>query len=159
LGKINYLFPDVAEESFAAPNDIRHNASLMGSYQFRKLHFSLTGKYHSGLPYSKPNGLIGFYDEEDEATTYEVDYGKINNERLRQYFRLDFGVNYRPTFKKYSNLKAEFSLSIINILNRENVLDRGYYTDLEVEAEIPPLVFVNRFLLNRTPLLLVRFYW
>lgn len=159
LGKITYSFPEITGNSFAAPNDIRHNGSIVGSYQFRKFHFSLSGKYHSGLPYSQPDGIGSVYDEVDETTIYFVDYQGVNNARLNRYFRLDFGVNYRPSFKKFSQLKTEFSLSIINLLNRENAFDREFYVDNETEAPTPPLAFIDKVLLNRTPLLLVRFYW
>lgn len=159
LGKITYLFPEIEETSFFAPNDIRHNLSLVSSYTYKDLQVTLNNSYHSGLPFTRPSGLTNIYDEVDEEFFYYIDFSAINNDRLRPYFRTDLSINYRPVFKKRSDLKAEFSFSLLNVFNRKNVFAREYYIDYGEGSETPTLAFIQKALLQTTPLILVRMHW
>ena len=68
-------------------------------------------------------------------------------------------INYRPDFNLIGNSKIELSLSVLNILNRQNVFAREYYLDYQEEEEIPTLASVRKSLLQRTPLVMCRVYW
>ena len=79
--------------------------------------------------------------------------------RLADYSRLDFGINYRPTLKRLP-FKVEFNLSILNLLNRTNLFSKDFYlADLEDSDGIPEWYDIEKRLLKRTPQLVVRLYW
>ncbi len=158
LGKITYFFPAIVETPFLAPNDIRHNLSLVSSYTFKELQLSLTNSFHSGLPFTSPVELFDFYDEEDETTIYSIIFSDPNNDRLKPYFRTDFTLNYRPNFKRAKKIKTEVALSILNIFNRKNIFARKYSLDLEA-SDPPNIGYVESALLQTTPLVLVRVHW
>lgn len=59
----------------------------------------------------------------EAAGTTVYDNSKTNSIRLPDYFRVDFGANYRRNKKKYAWM---LSLDIQNVINRENVAYRSY---------------------------------
>jgi len=151
-------FPDILDIPFLAPNDIRHNVSIIGSYKVKNIQFSINTNLHSGLPYSIPD-VIENKEEVEPPFTYFLEYKNYNENRLKPYFRLDFNINYRPVFKKLRALRPEVSFTLINVLNYNNVVEQGYYLDFNDQSLVPNLEEVNKSLLSRTPLLLIRFYW
>ena len=159
LSEIKYTFPELFQPTFAAPNEIRHNLNFVSSYTYKSLQFSLIGNYRSGLPYSTPAGVLEINDPDENENYYILEYTTINKERLEHYARVDFSINYRPKFNLLGSSKMEVSLSFLNLLNRENVYDRGFYVDLESEIIPPEIAIAQKTLLERTPLLLFRVYW
>lgn len=159
LGKINYLFPDISENTFSAPNDIRHNISLVSSYDYKDFQFSIITNFHSGLPYTQPSGIETIYDEEIDENTYAINYSDINRNRLKPYSRTDLSINYRPQFNFIGKSKLELSLSFVNLWNSENVFAREYYLESNDDKETPDLAFIRKSLLQTTPLLLCRVHW
>lgn len=159
LGEITYLFPEILDKPFASPNDIRHNLSVVYSYTLKDFQFALIGNFHSGLPYSSPVGVETIYYPEENETFYSVDYRSINQDRLIPYMRLDLSINYRPTYTLFGHTKFELSLSVLNILNRNNVFAREYYLENNETSEVPDLRFIKKSLLPITPLVMCRIYW
>ena len=162
LSKINFNFPGLYDFSFTASNEQRHNLSFINSYTYKKWNVSLGYQYKTGLPYTNALGVGDTSDEDIEDIDYFVEYDDPNNQRLPNYSRLDAGISYRPTFKN-ANLKAEFTFSMINLLNQTNTFRRDFYLD-EVENEeeevIGRQVFgIDKQLLKRTPLISIRVYW
>ncbi len=159
LGHIENYFPDATENPFFSPNDIRHNVNLVTSYTFKNLQFSLNANYHSGLPYTRPVLVLNEEEGVEPPFLYFLDYPEINVERLRNYMRFDLNVNYRPSFNRIPRLKAECSLSVINLLNTQNVVAREYFQDFNEVTNSTNLAYIQKSLLGRTPLLLLRFYF
>ena len=155
----NYNFYELFQPKFTSPNEIRHNVNFTGSYTYKQLQLSLIGNYRSGIPFSRADGVLEIYDEDDNEYFYLVHFESINNDRLKDYARVDLSINYRPSFEILGKSKVELSLSMINVLNRVNVFDRGYYLDYPNNGGEPELSFVDRTLLPRTPLFLCRMYW
>ncbi len=157
LGEATYFFPEIEENAFPASNDQRHNLSLIQSFQHKNWNFSLSYLFRTGLPFSEPNGFQLMQD--DEESYYEVQYKQLNRERLANYSRLDFGIHYE-TYLNQSNTKLEAAFSIINLLNQQNIFSRNYFlSDIDELDEEPELFFIDKFLLRRTPQLLLRVYW
>ncbi len=153
-------FFEIADEPYFAPNDIRHNLSFVTSYKIGNIQLSMNANYHSGLPYSKPDVVPNEIDKDPEPPfTHFLNYNDFNNDRLNPYLRFDINLNYRLRFGRLSQYNVECSLSMINVFNNENVIERGYYLTYPEESFIPDLASVDNVLLRRTPLLLVRFYW
>ena len=152
----DYLFTEISPFSFPAPNDIRHNLGLTQSFMLGDWELATTYQFRSGLPYSIPNGINQFTDEEGEDF-YELSYGVLNNKRLPTYQRLDLGIIYRKNFLS-TPLKVEASLSVLNLFNRENVFTRETLIALDEETDQPEPFVLEKSLLGITPLLMLRLY-
>lgn len=153
-------FPELAEKYFFSPNDIRHNISVVSSFKAKNVQLSLSSNYHSGLPFSLPELVFNDTDENVEHPfLYFLDYQQFNSNRLKAYVRFDFNINYRFDIDKKKKMKSEVSLSFINLLNTNNISAREYYLDYSDENSTYALAYINKVLLRRTPLLLLRFYW
>ncbi len=160
LGFNKNNFPVISEALFFSPNDIRHNISIISSYKVKNVQFSLNANYHSGLPYSRPNLVLNEEDESPEPPfLFFLEYEQFNNNRLKPYLRFDLNVNYRFGFKGHDNLKSEISLSFINLLNTNNIVSREYELGYNDDTLIYSVAYIQKVLLDRTPLLLFRLYW
>ena len=158
LSKNDYLFSQIQESKFAANNDHRHNLSIVNNFIWKKWQASLTYNYRSGLPYSIPSGTTFYEEEGEEEGYYEFSFDQRNNHRLKSYNRIDFGIAYKTSlFKDKTNL--EFNLSLLNVLNTKNISARDYYLGDFKTAEGLETIQIDKYLLSRTPQMLVRFYW
>ena len=103
------------------------------------------------------------FNEEDPNAgppfLYFVSYESINEQRLNPYLRLDFNLGYRFEFKPIKDSQIEISGTILNLLNRTNVVAREYFVDYNVTTEQYKLSSIQKSLLDRTSLLLLRFNW
>ena len=152
-----FTFPEINSEAFPASNDIRHNLGFTQSFTLNQWEFSSTYQFRSGLPFSSPTAVSPWVNEEGELN-YELTYDKLNDRRLLPYHRLDMGIVYRKNFEK-NPLKLEASLSVINLLDRENVFSRETLLGENEETELPEPFILEKRLLGITPLVMVRLYW
>lgn len=170
ISKINFNFPALFDFYFRASNEQRHTLSFINSYTHKNWQFSLSYQYKTGLPYTNALGVTSVVDQEDfeetgdleESTYYLIEYDTPNAQRLPNYSRLDAGISYRPTFKN-TNLKAELTISMINLLNRTNTFRRDFDSN-ELENEVgevigQQVIGIDKRLLRRTPLISARVYW
>lgn len=160
LGSTRYTFPEFGGVTFAAPNDIRHNLNLAGSYTRRSFQMSFNAKYHSGLPYTLSRLALNEEDPDAEPPfLYLLDYDLPNQERLDFYLRMDINISYSFNVKPVQDSKIEISCSLLNIFNRTNFVAREYYLDYDDSTDIYKASYIQKALLNRTALLLFRFHW
>lgn len=160
LGIAEYQFTDFSEASFFAPNDIRHNFSFVTSYSHKGLQLSMNTNYNSGLPYSQAVLTLNEDDPNAEAPfLYYTQYESLNSERLLYYLRLDLNASYRFAFKPIKGSQIELSCSLVNALDRTNTVAREYFVDYSDDTEIYNLASIEKALLGRTPLILLRLYW
>lgn len=153
-------FPDIEEQPFFSPNDIRHIVSIVNSCQVKKIQFSLSSNYHTGLPFTNPDLVLNETEEEvEDPFLYFLEYTRFNGRRLKPYLRFDLNVNYRFALKKGKKLKSEISLSMINLFNTNNIAAREYYLDYNEQGATYASAYIEKVLLGRTPLLLFRVYW
>jgi len=164
LSKVNFNFPDIpdiGDTAFPASNDQRHQLSLVNTWTYKNWNFSLNYQFKTGLPFTQALGIeeaTEFNEEEEIEETFSfIEFGGPNEQKLKNYSRLDLGVSYRPKFKN-TNLQAEITFSLINLLNANNIFSRDSFID-DSEEDEPILFEVNRRLLKRTPLVSVRVYW
>jgi hypothetical protein len=106
--------------------DRTHDAGIMLSYQISdKLNISSTWVYGTGNAYSLPVGQIStvseYYDVNNNGlfnySTSAHIYDGVNNYRMRDYHRLDIGINHTKSVR-YGQRTLNFS--IYNIYNRQN---------------------------------------
>jgi hypothetical protein len=104
--------------------DRLHSLAFTLNYKInKKLNINAVWVFQSGLPYTPAIGrqLVQSLepDENSEFKYYEaLIYGVRNSERLKDYHRLDIGINYEKITKR--NRKAILSLSVYNVYNRHN---------------------------------------
>ncbi len=148
-----YLEDD--EEFFPANTDQRHVLNWTNSINLANWSFVASYQYRTGLPYSLPQEVLEIEEDEDEAF-YEVDFEEINDQRLEDYHRIDFALNYLYQWREY---KLTAGLSLINTLNRQNIQSRHYvlanYDESTVKPELLP---IEKHLLPRTFLFHFRIY-
>ena len=144
------------EEFFPANTDQRHVFNWSNKYSFNN--FSVVGiyQYRTGLPYTLASDVVELDDDEPEEN-FELEIDNINEERLRDYHRLDLSANYQYQWR---NLHAEISLSVLNILNRENLQSRQYtIANTDETTEEPELLRIEKYQLPRTMLMHFRIFF
>lgn len=122
LSSVENHFEEVNEgASFPANTDIVNNFYWSHEYSFKKFQFALGWRWHSGKPYSKPEEII--IDNQGNETLF---YKEINSSRLPNYKRLDFSSTYVFDISKRNNIQGTLGISVLNILNSDNLLNRSY---------------------------------
>ncbi|MHA2504640.1 MAG: hypothetical protein ACXAE3_17435 [Candidatus Kariarchaeaceae archaeon] len=107
---------------FPAPDDRRHELSLLNQVSSNKWTLSNTWVYGSGLPFVSVKAQE---DRDIREITYEE-----RIDRLPDYFRIDFAVDYN--FKLW-NQDFHAGISVYNILDRENSDQVQYMYNLREE--------------------------
>lgn len=120
LADNNYKFKELDTEKFPSNYDIRHTISLAGGYRFDKLKLSAGANWRTGKPTTKP--VVG-----NEISNNLVNYQSPNSSNLDSYFRVDASVIYDFNFSK--TIKAQAGLSVLNVLDRKNIINTYYYVD------------------------------
>jgi len=67
--------------------------------------------------------------ESAELSFKQLIYDGINAKRLPSYSRFDVSSNYNFTFSKEKHVRGKIGLSILNIFDNENLLNKGYSRD------------------------------
>jgi len=117
-------------EFFPANFDKPHDVSLVANYAITKrLSFSTNFTYQTGRPVTFPTGTFFFNGEQ------QVLYSQRNSFRIPDYYRLDIGLNLEGNHKKNKLAHSFWSLSIYNVLGRNNPYSVFFVTEnAEVKA-------------------------
>jgi len=155
-----YFFPDIEADPFAATNNQPHKLSIMNSFTRGQWTLSLNYQYRSGLPFSAPQDIEAYYDDEEEEFYYELLYPALNSDKLPDYQRLDLSLSRKFSLPNNGG-KGEVALSFLNISDHENLSQRDHYIflDEELEDPDPQLGVFDRFLLGQSMQCILRFYW
>lgn len=143
FGRNHYHFEALEPESFPSNFDIRHSASIAANYVFSNFKFSLGGYMRSGKPFTKP---VEEKETRRDGNNWIVNYAGPNSASLPPFCRVDMSASYSFEFSKTSEL--QISLGIINLLDRENVINRYYRVDRNDPTEA---VEINNLSLGFTP--------
>ncbi len=138
------------DESFPGSWNIEHTFRWTGIASIKSWEFSLGWIGHSGKSFTdvrETEGLEG---------PVQVFFDAINANNLPNYHRLDFSVLYEFSSKKYDQLRYRLGLSVLNLYNRQNLLNREFRTTPTLENE---LIETNVYSLGITPNLVFRVYW
>ncbi|MFP9115570.1 TonB-dependent receptor plug domain-containing protein [Flavobacterium sp. RHBU_3] len=142
-----YHFATFNPQSFRSNFDQPHAVNNAITYEHKNLKVSLGSKLLSGRPYTAP--LINTPLEDNG--TYSILYDYPNGRRMRTYFQVNLSAGYTLRLGNKNQLYAGFS--VINLLNRKNVLNR-YYQVSDINQSIET---VNTYALRRTPNAVLRF--
>ena len=135
--------------SFSGINSIPHSFTWSHTYKMKQFEFSLGWNFRSGIPYTEATGTFT-----DLNNNLRVSYGTVNAQRLPNYQKFDFSSTYKFNFSKKKNIQGKIGLSLMNVLNEKNILDRTY--ELKIvnspgNIEEQKLVKTDRLSLGFTP--------
>ena len=148
--------PELGLDNFVSGLNIRHQFQLSQTINLGQFEFSLGYQWKSGLPYTNVTGLTLINtpepgdDPNDFEPYYEINYSGINTQRLPNYHRVDLSAWYK--FPKLTNMKVrgEFGISILNVLNRNNLYKRSFGIG-ELEDSTIGILRLDKQLLGITP--------
>ena len=153
---ISYSYANTAQQfkqlnngkEFSGINSIPHSFTWSHTYKLNQFEFSLGWKLRSGIPYTE---AIGTY--RDLNNNLRVSYGAVNEKRLPNYQKLDFSSTYKFSFSKKKKVAGKIGVSLTNIFNEQNILDRVYELKfVNVQGvEEQKLVKTDRLSLGFTP--------
>lgn len=154
-------FEDLSNTKFVSQLDQPQKLALNGSYSTSRFEFSLGWQFKSGLPYTPISSEEAIRVEEiddndadqDVEVYYEIQYGSLNSNRLPNYHRMDASIWYY-FYGGNSKWTGKLGLSIQNLYNRANILNRFYTIDqdgVEDEDEFVDIYIKQRQLLGFTP--------
>ena len=128
---------------------IPHSFTWSHTYKLKQLEFSFGWKLRAGIPYTEATGTFV-----DNNNNLRIQYGNVNEKQLPNYQKFDFSSTYKFFFSKKRKVEGKFGLSLLNILNKKNILDRTY--ELKVvnnqgNVEEQKLVKVDKISLGFTP--------
>jgi len=118
----NYTFKDIVPNVFPNNLDIRHTLTFASTYTYENFKIGIGINYRTGKPFTKPQEGANAID----FTTFPVsiNYQEPNSSRLPDYLRADASAIY--AFDISNRVKATVGASILNILNKENILNTYY---------------------------------
>jgi len=125
-----YTFDSIVPSVFPNNLDVRHTLTFAGTYDVGNLKLGVGINYRTGRPYTQPA------EENPLDTTIfpaEINYASPNSSRLPEYFRIDASCTYG--FNLGRKVKANAGVSLLNLANRTNVLNRYYRVSDEDEIE------------------------
>ncbi len=134
LAKTDRHFAGINEgKAYPFKYDRRHDISIVFNRKLtEKIDFSATWNYGSGYPYTL---AIGKYELPENVNyiwrnyPYEIYiYDGRNNERMRDFHRLDIGFNFHKIKK---NRERIWNVSVFNVYNRQNPYYYFYGTEYD----------------------------
>ncbi len=137
--KTNRQFHNIAQgQAYPFTYDRRHSLNLVLNYKIKdNIDFSGTWVYGSGNPYTLAIGKYQGIDNNDVLNSEEniihtfdeiYIYDGRNNQRMRDYHRIDIGFNFHKNKKRGERI---WNISIYNLYNRKNPY--FYFFDQETE--------------------------
>jgi hypothetical protein len=143
--KNDYDFPTLDPASFPHNLDVRHAATIAGSYTKNRFKAALGINWRSGKPHTIPSeDQVGLQNPITPIISYETP----NAQRLNNYFRTDLSVEYRWGLSE--KIEAKINAAILNLFNTKNVLNRRYVLESD-ENNIPQINQVAEISLGLTP--------
>ncbi len=139
LSKIDLTFPELnGGKTFPAAYDRRHDLAITGLWQINaRIKVSASWLYSTGSPFTLPVGTFQPYIPSDFSDQGDfrfyrynyVDYAEVvNNFRMENFHRLDFGIQF---IKKKKVGTRTWEISLYNAYNRKNPYYYSFRTRYE----------------------------
>jgi hypothetical protein len=123
----NYNFKSLPENTFPSNFDITHAITFGTNYTLNHLKVSAGLNWHSGRPLTRP--VVG-----NEIVDGDINYSATNATQLEDYLRVDVSAMY--DFKLSKSTIANIGLSVWNLLDRKNTINKFYRLNSETVDEI-----------------------
>lgn len=135
LSQNDFQFPNLQEGTFFGNFDQRHVLSLSSTFNYRKFEFAFGWQYATGKPFSEASEIIQVQND-DGSTDFEIIYENQNNKRLPSFHRLDASVMYDFYLHKEKSTKARLGISVINLYNQKNEIDKLFRIEGETTQQL-----------------------
>ncbi len=130
--------------------NIEHTVKWSHFYSLNQLQFSLGWLWHTGKAFTE------VIEETGQQGPVVVAFDGINTQTLPVYHRLDASVVYDLIPRNNDRIKYRFGISVLNIYNRLNQLNKEYRTTPSLENR---LIETNIYALGITPNMVFRVFW
>lgn len=120
LSKNDVTFPDFQKESFPGGSDKRHAFNFSQTLQIKDFELALGWTYSTGRPYTGVESDV--FEGDNSDINFEV--LSPNNSRVPDYHRLDASLVYRFKWANEENKNAMFGISLLNVYDRANLINR-----------------------------------
>ncbi len=125
-----YTFGSIVPASFPNNLDVRHSVTLASTYTLNNLKFGASLNYRSGRPFTQPNTANPL---DTNFFPSQINFESPNSSRLTDYLRIDASATY--SFRLGNKINATAGISILNLTNKENVLNRYFRVSEDDEVE------------------------
>jgi hypothetical protein len=122
-----YDFGTLYNSSFVNNYEVKNAISWAGIYEWRKLKLALGAKWHTGRPITTPTSFMV------TETNSNIVYNSPNNTRLAAYFQVNFSAS--KDWRLKGKMTLQTSLSILNLFNTKNSLNRFYRVNSDSTVE------------------------
>ncbi len=160
VGRVKYQFVGLNENRpFFASHDQRHTINWTNLLEYPRWGLSLSWYYNTGQPFTQPETIETYFNEETQMWEYALRLPPRNAERLPPYQRVDISAYWRwPSTKGHSFVTG---IAVFNLLDQKNIRDRKYYVlPADESTNTPPQIFnYDQPALSFTPNLFVEFSW
>lgn len=136
------------DEPFPGNWNIRHLLKFNQFYKWRSFDFSLGWVWHSGKVFTESSAVS------ENGETVDIDFDKINKSILPKYHRMDLSASYKISTS--SNLQYRIGLSILNLYNRRNLINRELRKEPTLNVQLLETEFFG---LEFAPNLVFRVLW
>ncbi len=140
--------------TFNGMQSVPHAFTWSHTYALHHVEFSLGWKLRSGIPYTEANSTYL-----DATNNLRVSYEDVNTKRLPNYQKVDISSTYTFHFSKKKKIEGKLGVSLLNIFNTKNVLERTYelkFVSSSNVLEEQKLVKIDRVSLGFTPNIVCR---
>lgn len=143
-----YSFEGITPASFSSNFEISHTISTAAIYEWNNLKVAFGYKWFTGRPYTAPLSNDPIYNIPGIP---EISYGSPNSENLSDFFQANLSASY--TWSLPRNVKFQLGVSVLNLFNRQNIINRHYRINSETNA----IEQVDTYALERTPNVMAKF--
>lgn len=119
--KNDYTFMSIDPNTFPNNLDVRHTITFASTYSLKNLKLGIGINYRTGIPFTKPETANSV---DTSFFPARISYESPNSSRLPEYIRVDASASYG--FDISRRIKANAGISLLNLTNRENLLNRYY---------------------------------
>lgn len=142
----NYVFRSIEPEKFPSSFEINHIINTAAIYEWHNFKIAAGSKWFTGRPATNPLLNIPVYDDEGNPSVF---YEFPNSDNLSDFFQVNFSASY--IWDISPKVHMQFGLSVLNVFNRKNILNRYYRINANEDIEV-----VNTYSVARTPNALVK---
>ena len=144
-----YNFSSFEPSKFPSNFEIAHTIKSAATYEWKNLKLALGSKWYTGRPETVPLSDEPMYNT--ATGTSEISYSSPNSNNIENFFQLDFSAMYGVKLKK-DKIALQFGVSIMNLLDRKNIINRYY----RLNNETGIIEVVNTYSVERVPNAMIR---
>jgi hypothetical protein len=126
-----YTFEDINPATFPNNLDIRHNVTFASTYTYNSLKLGIGLNYRTGKPFTEPLPPPNSINTSVFPNT--INFDAPNSSRLPDYIRADASATY--DFDLSPGMRASAGASVLNMLNKKNILNTYYRINDQDEIE------------------------